>query len=137
ARLLEAGWLRQARDRAGLAPLLPPGDLASVPTDITASLADLQQALDSGRLDTAVDVLALLTPSTQQLPVLVDLVTRTLSTRSIRVLADWREILGESAIEVVLAARPADSHRGIAFASESLGDALLSAFADDLLAIER
>ncbi len=136
-RLMEAGWLDQARGRAGLAQLLPPGDLDGVPTDTAASLADLQQALDSGRLDTAIDVLALLTPSTDQLPVLIDLVTRTLSTRSIRVLDNWREILGESAIEYVLATRPADGQRGVAFASESLGDALLSAFADDLPATER
>src|SRR5262249_26021695 len=69
--------------------------------------------------------------------ILVNLVTRTLSTRSIRVLQDWREVLGESAIEDVLAGRPADSKRGIALASESLGDALLSAFADDLPPTER
>jgi hypothetical protein len=137
ARLLEAGWLDQARDRAGLSSLLPLGDLASVTADTTASLADLQQALDSGQLDTAIDVLALLTPSTDQLPVVIDLVTRTLSTRSIRVLEDWREVLGESAIEDVLAARPADGLRDIAIASESLGDALLSAFADDLPTTER
>jgi hypothetical protein len=137
ARLLEAGWLDQARDRAGLAPLLQSRGLPGVPAGSAASLADLQQALDSGRLDTAIDVLALLTPSPDQLAVLIDLVTRTLSTHSIRVLEDWREVLGESAIEEVLAARPADSQRGIAFASESLGDALLSAFADDLPATER
>jgi len=137
ARLLEAGWLDRARDRAGLAPLLLPQDLAGVPGDSAASLADLQQALDSGRLDTAIVVLALLTPSAEQLPVLVDLVTRTLSTRAIRVLQDWREVLGESAIEDALAARPADGQHAIALASESLGDALLSAFADDVPATER
>jgi hypothetical protein len=137
ARLLEAGWLNQVRDRAGLAPLLPPGGLTGVPGDTAASMADLQQALDSGRLDTAVDVLALLTPSVDQLPVLVDLVTRTLSTHSIRVLEHWREALGASAIEDLLAGRPADGQRDIAFASESLGDALLSAFVDDLPASER
>lgn len=137
ARLQEAGWLEQTRDRVGLALLLPSRGPVGAPRDTAASLAALQQAMDSGRLDAAIDVLALLTPSSDQLPVLIDLVTRTLSTRSIRVLADWREVLGESAIEVVLAARPAHSQQGIALASESLGDALLSAFADDLLATER
>jgi hypothetical protein len=135
ARLTEAGWLDQARDRTGLAPFLSPG--AGVPADTAGSLAHLQGALDSGRLDTAIEVLALLTPSDERLPVLVDLVTRTLSTRSIRVLEDWRRVLGESAIESVLAARPADRQRGIALASEPLGDALLSAFAEGLSATER
>jgi hypothetical protein len=137
ARLLEAGWLDQARNWAGLASLLPIRGLSGAPTRSAASIADLQQALDSGQLDTAIDVLALLTPSADQLPILIDLVTRTLSTHSIRVLQDWREVLGESAIEWVLAAQPADSNRGIAFASESLGNAVLIAFADDLPATER
>jgi hypothetical protein len=132
---MEAGWLDQARDMAGLAPFLPPG--VGAPADTAANLADLQQALDGGRLDTAIDILAVLTPSTSQLPVLVELVTRTLSTRSIRVLEDWRRVLGESAIEGVLAARPADRQRSIAFVSESLGDVLLSAFTEDLSAAER
>jgi hypothetical protein len=82
-------------------------------------------------------VLALLTPSADQLPVLIDLVTRTLSTRSIRVLQNWREVLGETAIEQVLAARPVDNQHGIAFASGSLEDALVSALAGDLPATER
>jgi hypothetical protein len=137
ARLAEAGWLDQARSRPGLAPLLPPAELASAPADTAASLADLQQALDGGRLDSAVDVLALIPPSAEQLPVLIDLVTRTLSTRSIRVLEDWRRVLGQSAIEAVLAVRPADRQRGITVASESLGEALVSAFADDRAATER
>lgn len=137
ARLLEAGWLGQARDRAGLASLLQSRDLSVTSVLSAVSLADLQQALDSGRLDTAIDVLALLTPSTDQLPVLIDLVTRTLSTHSIRVLQDWRRVLGESAIDEVLATRPAESQRSIALASDSFGDALLSAFADDLPATER
>ena len=137
ARLLEAGWLDQARERAGLAPLLPGRGQPGLPAGSTATLADLQKALDSGRLDTAIDVLALLTPSADQLPVLIDLVTQTLSTRSIRVLQVWREALGESAIEDVLAARPADSQRDIAFATESLGDAFLAAFAEGLPATER
>jgi hypothetical protein len=136
ARLLEAGWLDKARERAGLASLLQ-SPLPSAPKPRDATLADLQEALDSGQLDTAIDVLALLTPSADQLPVLVDLVTSTLSPRSIRVLQDWREILGESAIEDVLASRPRDSQRGIAFASESFGAALLGAFADELPATER
>jgi hypothetical protein len=136
ARLLEAGWLDQARDRPGLAPFLQ-SRLPIAPTVSAVRLADLQEALDSGQLDTAIDVLAVLTPSADQLPVLIDLVTRTLSTRSIRVLQDWREVLGESVIEDMLAARPTDSQRGIAFASESFGAALLSAFADDLPATER
>jgi hypothetical protein len=136
ARLLEAGWLDQARSRAGLAPLLQSAGSPSALAE-SASLADLQQALDSGRLDTAIDMLALLSPSTDQLPILIDLVTRTLSTHSIRVLQDWREVLGESAIDEVLAARPVDYRRDVAFASESFGGALLSAFADDLPATER
>jgi hypothetical protein len=135
ARLTEAGWLDQARDRPVLSSFLPPD--ASVPAETAASLADLQRALDGGRLDAAIDVLALLTPSTDQLPVLVDLVTQTLSPRSIRVLENWRGTLGESAIKRVLAARPGDRQRGIAFASESLGDALSSAFAEGLPATER
>jgi hypothetical protein len=135
ARLLEAGWLDQACDRAGLAPLLQ--SRRPAPATSAARLADLQGALDSGQLDTAIDVLAVLTPSADQLPLLIDLVTRTLSTRSIRVLQDWRGVLGESAIADVLTARPTDSQRGIAFASESFGAALRSAFADDLPASER
>lgn len=137
ARLLDAGWLDQARDRAGLASLLPSRHQVGVPTDAAVSPADLQQALDTGQLDTAIDALALLAPSVNQLPVLVDLVTRTLSIRSIRVFEKWREVLGEPAVEQVLAARPSDGQRRTALTSESFGEALLNAFADDLPASER
>ena len=66
-----------ARPRRRHRPAFPgPG---RAPRDPAASLAGLQQALDGGRLDAAIDVLALLTPSSDLLPVLVDLVTRTLS----------------------------------------------------------
>jgi hypothetical protein len=137
ARLQEAGWLDQARESTGLAPLLGQAGLVDAPAHTDASPTDLQQAMDSGRLDTALEVLALLSPSADKLPVLIDLVTRTLTTGSIRVLEHWREVLGDSAIDDVLAARPSESRRGIAFAAESLGDALVRAFADDQPASER
>jgi hypothetical protein len=54
-----------------------------------------------------------------------------------RVLEDWRHMLGESAIKDVLAARPAGVLRGIASASDPLGKALQRAFADELSATDR
>jgi hypothetical protein len=137
ARLLGAGWLHQARERVMLARALPHGAATHIPAADSASLTDLQLALDSGRLDSAIEVLALLPPSAEELPLLISVVTRTLSARAIRVLEDWRAVLGESAIEEALAVRHADGKVVIEVAKESLDDTLLSAFAERLLTTER
>ncbi len=79
ARLLDAGWLDQARDHSGLAALLTAPGISGQPPEGTPSLAELQQALDGGRLDAAVDILALMPSSADLLPVLIDLVTKTLN----------------------------------------------------------
>ena len=137
ARLLDAGWLDQARHHSGLAALLPVPGIADGPPVVTPSLAELQQALDGGRLDAAVDVLALLPPSADLLPVLIDLVTRTLSSRSIELLQQWREPLGESAVQHVLSDQLGASRQDVAIAAEPFQVALQTAFASDIAPVER
>jgi hypothetical protein len=131
-RLLDAGWLDQARDHSSLAALLPAAGMFGSPPAVTPSLADLRQALDGGRLDAAVDVLALMPPSAELLPVLVDLVTRTLSPRSIELLQQWRGPLGESAVQGALSGRPDASRQDVAIAAEPFPVALQAAFATDV-----
>jgi hypothetical protein len=137
ARLREAGWLDQARDRSGLAALLPvPGVPDRTPAG-TPDLAELQEALDGGRLDAAIDVLALVSPSADLLPVLVELVTKTLSTHSIELLQRWRELLGESEIQHILSGELTASRLDVAIAAEPFRLALEAAFSHGLVATER
>ena len=137
ARLLDAGWLDQARDHGGVAALLPvPGASAGAPT-VAPSLDGLRQALDGGRLDAAVDVLALMPPSAELLPVLVDLVTRTLSPRSIELLQRWRGPLGEPAIHQALSGHLGAGRPDVTIAAESFPVALQAAFAADATPAER
>jgi len=137
ARLLEAGWLDQTSNHVGLAALLSvPG--ASVDAPVSApSLAELQQALDGGRLDAAVDVLALMPPSAELLPTLIDLVTKTLSPRSIELLQQWREPLGEPAIQNVLSGRLDASRQDARIAAEPFQVAFQAAFAADISPVAR
>lgn len=137
ARLLDAGWLDQARDHSGIAPLLSvPGTSSSAPTP-APSLDELRQALGGERLDAAVDVLALTPPSAELLPALIDLVTRTLSPRSIELLQRWRGPLGESAVQDVLSGRLGASRQDVAIAAEPFPVALQAAFAGDIAPVER
>ena len=136
-RLLDAGWLDQARDHSGLAALVSvPGKTAEPPA-VTPGLAELQQALDGGRLDAAVDVLALMPPSAELLPVLIDLVTKTLSPRSVELLQRWRGPLGESAVQDVLSGQPGASRQDVAIAAEPFPVAFQNAFAADAAPVER
>ncbi|MER5325496.1 protein DpdD [Streptosporangium roseum] len=137
ARLLESGWLDQANERSGLATLLSVPDLADRTPTGEPDLAKLQLALDGGRLDAAIDVLALVPPSATLLPVLLELVTKTLNSRSIQLLQRWRKQLGESEIQEILSGRLAASGYQIAIAAEPLGVTLKTAFADDISATER
>lgn len=137
ARLLDAGWLDQARDHSGLAALLPVPGTSGRAAASTPSLAELQQALDGGRLDAAVDVLALMSPSAELLPALIDLVTKTLSPRSIELLQRWRGPLGESAVQDVLSGRPEASRQNVAIAAEPFPVAFQAAFAAHRTPIER
>ena len=125
------------RPGRGIAALLPEPALPGGPGRSAAASPTCGRRSDGGRLDTAIDVLALMPPSADLLPVLIDLVTRTLSPRSIRVLHGWRDALGEPPIEEVLAARPADGQRGITIASESLPDALPGRLRRDAARTER
>ncbi|MFI6603538.1 protein DpdD [Nonomuraea sp. NPDC050536] len=137
ARLHESGWLEQANGRSGLAALLSlPDTVDRAPTG-EPDLAELQLALDGGRLDAAIDVLALVPPSATYLPVLLELVTKTLSNRSIQLLQRWRERLGESEIQDILSGPLTTSGHQVAIAAEPLGVALKAAFADSIGAAER
>jgi hypothetical protein len=136
-RLLDAGWLDQARDHSGLAVLLPVPGISGQRPAVTPSLAELQQALDGGRLDAAVDVLALMLPSAELLPALIDLVTKTLSPRSIDLLQQWRGTLGESAVLHVLSDQFGASRQGVAIAAEPFSVAVQTAFAAEVAPVER
>jgi len=137
ARLLDAGWLDQARDHGGLAALLPlPGTSGRAPVS-APSLAELQHALDGGRLDAAVDVLALMPPSSKLLPALIDLVTKTLSPRSIEVLQRWRGLLGESAVQDVLSGGLGAGRQDVAIAAEPFPVSFQAAFTADVAPVER
>ncbi|MGC4957781.1 protein DpdD [Actinomadura citrea] len=137
ARLLGAGWLNQACQRSGLATLLRVPNAAKAAVAGAADPIELRRALDGGRLDAAIEVLALVQPSADLLPVLVELVTKTLSTRSIALLQQWRELLGESQIQNVLAGRFRDHEHEVAIAAERFGAALEVAFSDGVDATER
>jgi hypothetical protein len=136
-RLLESGWLQHARKRSGLAPLLAVPAISDEESAEAPDVGDLQRALAEGRLDAATDVLALLPPSARLFPILVELVTRTLSTRSVELLQRWRDSLDESSVQEILSGRlAADSHE-IDLACERLGEALERAFSDGLTAAQR
>jgi hypothetical protein len=137
ARLLDAGWLDQARDHGGLAALLAAPGTSGQPPEVTPGLAELQEALDGGRLDAAVDILALMPSSADLLPVLVHLVTKTLSPRSIELLQQWRETLGEFAIQRLLSEQFGASRRDVAITTESFPVAFQAAFAADVAPSER
>jgi len=136
-RLLNAGWLNQARDHGGIAALLPIPGLSSVAPLQAPSRAELRQALDSGRLDAAVDVLTLMSPSAELLPVLIDLVTTTLSPRSIELLQAWRGPLGEPAVREALSGQLGARRLDVTIASESFPVALQAAFSADAASTER
>jgi hypothetical protein len=136
-RLLDAGWLDQARDHGGVAALLIMSRSSAIAPALAPSLADLQQALDGGRLDAAVDVLALMPPSAELLAVLVDLVTRTLSPRSIELLQRWRGPLGEPAVQEALSGHLGAGRTDVTIAVESFPAALRAAFAADTTPAER
>ena len=136
-RLLDAGWLDQTRDHGGVAALLPvPGPTGGAPA-LAPSPAELRQALDGGRLDAAVDVLVLMPPSAELLPVLVDLVTRTLSPRSIELLQRWRVPLGEPAVQEALSGHLGAGGPDVTIAAESFPVALQAAFSADATPTER
>ena len=137
ARLLDAGWLDQARLHSGIAALLPVPDKSDRPPAVAPSPTDLQQALDGGRLDAAVEVLALMPPSADLLPVLIDLVTKTLSPRSIELLQQWRGPLGESAVQNVLSDQLGSSRQDVAIAAEPFPVAFQTAFVADVTPVER
>lgn len=137
ARLLEAGWLDQAQAHTGITALLPvPGASSGEPTS-PPGLAELQQALDGGRLDAAVDVLAQMPPSAEFLPALIDLVTKTLSPRSIELLQLWRGPLGETAVQVALSNQPEASTQDAAIAAEPFPAAFQTAFSADVAPVTR
>ena len=137
ARLLDAGWLDQARDHGGVAALLPGTGSSARGPAAAPSLDGLRQALGGGRLDAAIDMLALMPPSADLLPVLVNLVTRTLSPRSIELLQRWRGPLGEPAIQEALSAHLGTGQPDITIVSESFPVALRAAFAADVTPAER
>jgi hypothetical protein len=135
-RLLDAGWLDLARRHGGVASLLPlPSGSESSPM-VSVGLADLQQAIDGGRLDTAIYTLAQMPPSPDMLPVVIDLVTRTLSPQSIELLQQWRVHLGESAVQDALSGQTRFS-RDLAIASERFTVAFRAAFARNVPSVER
>lgn len=137
ARLLDAGWLNQARGHRGIAALLsvpsPPG---GAPV-LAPTLAELREAFDGGRLDAAVDVLALMPPSAELLPVLINLVTTTLSPRSLELLQRWRGPLGEAAVRDALSGQPGTSRPDVTIVAASFPAAFQAAFAADVPAAER
>jgi len=137
ARLLDAGWLDQARHHDGLTALLPVPGIFGRPPAVTPSLAKLEEALDEGRLDAAVEVLALMAPSADLLPVLIDLVTRTLSPRSIDLLQQWRGSLGESAVQHALSGQLEADRQDIALAAEPFPAAFQSAFIANIPPVDR
>jgi len=137
ARLFESGWLEHARRRRGLASLLAMRDSVDAATVTAPDREHLQKALDEGRLDAAIDLLARSLPSADLLPVVVDLVIKTLSPRSIELLLRWRGSLGESLVEEMLSGRLADSGHNVDFATESFGRAIEAAFAAELPAVQR
>ena len=137
ARLLDAGWLGQARGHSGIAALLPvPGPPGGVPV-LAPTLARLQEVLAGGRLDAAVDVLTLMPPSAELLPVLVDLVTRTLSPRSLELLQRWRGPLGEAAVQDALSGQFGTGGPDVTIAAESFPAAFQAAFAADASSAQR
>ncbi len=137
ARLLESGWLDRANGRRDLAALLSvPGTLDRTPTG-EPDLAELHLALGGGRLDAAIEVLARVTPSATLLPVLLELVTKTLSNRSIQLLQHWRGQLVESDICHIVSGRLATSGNQVAIAAEPIGVTLKAVFADGISATER
>ena len=70
-------------------------------------------------------------PSAELLPVLVDLVTTTLSQSSLELLQRWRGPLGEPAIQDALSGQPGTSRPDVTIAAESFPAALQAAFAAD------
>jgi hypothetical protein len=136
-RLLHAGWLDQALDNSGIAALLSGHGTSSRTIGVAPSLAELQQTLNEGRLDAAVDVLAHMAPSVDLLPALVDLVTRTLSPQAIEVLQRWRNPLGESALQQVLSGQFGTRQQDVAVAAEPFPVAIQNAFAADVAPVER
>jgi hypothetical protein len=137
ARLCDAGWLDQARSHRGIAALLPVPGLPGGAPVLAPTLAELQEAFDGGRLDAAVDVLALMPPSAELLPVLIDLVTTTLSQRSLELLQRWRGPLGEAAVQDALSGQPGTSRLDVTIAAASFPAAFQAAFATDVPAAER
>jgi hypothetical protein len=136
ARLLEAGWLDQAHARGGLAVVLTAGGRGGTPT-AAPDLDELRTALAEGRSDAAIAVLALAAPSADLLPVLIELVTRTLTPASIALLQRWREQLGEDPIQDVLSAQSAATRHELDAAAEPFGTLLERAFSTGRSATER
>ncbi|MEV4288477.1 protein DpdD [Nonomuraea bangladeshensis] len=137
ARLRESGWLDQANGRLDLAALLSVPDAVDRTPTGDPDLDELHLALDGGRLDAAIEVLGRATPSATLLPVLLELVTKTLSNRSIRLLQQWREQLVESDIQHIVSGQLTTSGYQVAIASEPLGETLKAAFAGGISATER
>jgi hypothetical protein len=137
ARLLESGWLDHARSRSGMASLLTVHDAPDGVSVTGEGSAALEKALTEGRLDAAIDLLGRIPPSAELLPVLVDLVTKTLSPRSIALLQRWREPLGESQIQAILSGRLVGGGHEVDLAGENFGQTIVRAFADDLSVVDR
>ena len=76
-------------------------------------------------------------PSADLLPVLIDLVTKTLSPRSIELLQQWRGPLGESAVQNVLSDQLGSSRQDVAIAAEPFPVAFQTAFVPDVAPVER
>ena len=110
-RLEAAGWA----DDDALGEVLA-GSTDGTPMSVEAAVdqgetrAALHAALDTGRLDTAVDLLGQLPVAEVDLPVVIDLVRRTLTANSIELLNAHRRALGE---DVVRAALNAAERRGV------------------------
>ncbi|GAA2215699.1 hypothetical protein GCM10009850_111670 [Nonomuraea monospora] len=137
ARLLESGWLDQVTARRDLAALLSvPSAVARTPVG-EPDLAELRLALDGGRLDAAIEILARATPSATLLPVLLELVTKTLSSNSIQLLQQWREQLVDSDIRHIVSSRLTPSGYQVDIAAEPLAETLKAAFAAGISVTDR
>ena len=139
ARLLESGWLEHARSRHGLASLLTIPGAPDIDSSTAPDPDELKKALVEGRLDAAIDLMALFPPSTDLLPVLVGLVTKTLSSRSIELFQRWRQLLGEASIrEIISGLHSEDRHEAeLGVTTDQFGEAINHAFTDDLATAER
>lgn len=128
ARLLEAGWLEHARSREGLASLLMVHDESAAVPATEVDLEALRNAVAEKLFDAAIDMLAKIRPSTDLLPVLVDLLVETFHPQAIDLFQQWKEALGEPPANELLSKRLMSGAHGSDVAIARFNEAIGKAF---------